>query len=51
MIYLLVFALLGNAGASKQYDTCDLIELNTYYSEEGNLAYRQYIFYDWSPDS
>lgn len=52
MTYLILLALfLGNSGGTRQpHETCDLIELNAYYDDCGKLAYRQYIFYDYSPD-
>jgi hypothetical protein len=29
-------------------DTCDLIEINHFYDEQGRLVFDQAIFYDWS---
>lgn len=29
-------------------DTCDLVEVNHFYDEHGNLTFDQIIFYDWS---
>jgi hypothetical protein len=46
---MLLILILGS-GLGKQPATCDLIELNHFYSEDnGKLAYSQYIAYAWCP--
>lgn len=48
---LLLVALTGSLPAAKQFETvsseCDVIELNTVYSDEGKAVFSQVIFWDW----
>ena len=50
MKILLLILILGSGHGKRQPDaSCDLLELNHFYSDNGKHAYDQFILYDWCP--
>ena len=52
LMILLLLLSSGRRHGDKQLlcEQVDLVEINYYYTEDGSLAYKQLIMWEWSPD-